>query len=250
MVRHHRQGRSCGRHRIVALALTLVCLAPASAWGVTVREYQLQYSPAEDPSGAFLIVTALVDPQESLPASVSVPVPSGGTILWAGELLGGDPSADPSRETTVERVGEMDVYTLTLEQVYTAQIEIKLAPAVVDGSRVRSSVTWTNPGAETLVTAAVIAEPGATGVKTTPDVSGEIRTNDDGQSLYPLTASRVPQDGSYTISAEWMRSGQGGGGSNPTLPIIIGLLVVTVVALITVLVRERTRARRAAASDL
>lgn len=235
--------------RILALALALALLMPASAFAGVVREYQLQYAPTGDTAGALMIVSALVDPQTPLPAVVTVPVPAGATLLWAGEILGGDPSADPSRETTVESVDGMDVYTLTLEQAYTAQLEIQLPLPSVSGSKVEGSVDWTNPGDEVLVTASVIAEAGATGVKTKPEVAGETRTNDIGETLYPLTGRRVATGDTYTIDAEWKRGGEAAAsGSSSLLPALLGALVVAVLALVAVITRERTRARRAAAA--
>ncbi len=237
-------------HRILALALALALLVPASAYAGVVREYQLQYAPTGDAAGALMIVSALVDPQTPLPAVVTVPVPAGATLLWAGEILGGDPAADPVRETTVETVDGMDVYTLTLEQAYTAQLELQLPVPTISGSKVKGSVAWTNPGDEALVTASVIAEPGATGVKTTPDVAGEVRTNDIGEELHPLTGRRVATGDTYTIEVEWKRGAEAAaGGTSPVLPILLGALIVAILALVAVVTRERTRARRAAAAD-
>jgi hypothetical protein len=237
-------------HRLASLALVIALLHPAAAWGATVREYQLQLTPVAQPTGSLMIVSALLDPQTPLPATVTLPVPAGVTLLWAGEILGGDSSADPTREVTMERIGEMDVYTLTLEQSYTAQVEVQLVPPAIAGNRVQSSVTWENPGAEVLVSAAVVAEPGAADVETTPQTAGEVRTNEIGESLYPLAGLRVPEGGAYVISAEWNRGGEATNRADFVLPLVLGLLAVAVIALVVVFARERTRAGRAAASDL
>lgn len=235
-------------HRILALALVLTLLLPASAFAGVVREYQLQYAPTGDATGALMIVSALVDPQTPLPAVVTVPVPTGATVLWAGEVLGADPSADPARDTTVETIDGMDVYTLTLQQAYTAQVEIQLPLPTVSGSKVEGSVDWTNPGDEVLVTASVIAEPGATDVKTTPKVAGETRTNDAGETLYPLTGRRVATGDTFTVDAEWQRGGEAAASdSSSLLPVLLGALVFAILALVVVVTRERTRARRASA---
>lgn len=236
-------------HRLLVIVLALTLLLPASAFAATVREYQLQYSPVGDPAGALMIVSALADPQVPLPATVTVPVPAGATLLWAGEVLGGDPSADPVRQTTVERVGDMDVYTLTLEQSYTAQLEIQLPLPETSASGVKASVVWTNPGDEVLVTGSVVVESGATDVVLTPEVAGATQTNDIGETLYPLAGERVATDGQYEITAEWSRGGAQSGDDSLLLPILLGVLVVALLALVVVVVRERTRARRAAAGD-
>lgn len=66
---------------VLAIALALALLLPASAMAGTVREYQLQYEPTGDVDGALMIVSALVDPQLSLPVTISVPAPHGSTLL-------------------------------------------------------------------------------------------------------------------------------------------------------------------------
>jgi hypothetical protein len=237
--------------RLLLLALALVLALPAAASAATVREYQLQFSPTADSAGALAIISAILNPQDPLPATITIPVPAGATVLWAGEILGGEPSGDPSRDVSSERIGNMDVYTMTLEQAYTAQIEIQLPAPTLDGSTVSSSMSWTNPGAEVLVTASVIVEPGAGDVKTTPEVSGQVQTNNVGESLYPLTARRLAEGETYGIEVEWSRGtgSAGGGESSPVMPWVVGALVVAVIGLIAVMVGERTRARRAAASD-
>src|SRR5512133_2910018 len=104
--------------RLVASALVLAALAtllaPSAAWAADAQEYQLQLSPVADTGTSQMIVTAILDAGASLPATVSVPVPAGATLLWCGELLGGAAADDPSREASVTRVGSMDVYTFTL----------------------------------------------------------------------------------------------------------------------------------------
>jgi hypothetical protein len=229
------------------LALAVALLVPATASAAVVREYQLQFAPTEEADGALMIVSALVDPQESLPASVTVPVPAGAQVLWAGEILGGDPAADPARTVTVERVGDMDLYTLTLEQTYTAQLEIRLPKPDVSSSRVKAAVTWTNPGDEVLLNAAIVVEAAAKDVKTKPAVAGEIQTNSAGESLYPLTGKRLAKGESYDIEVQWKRgSATTTGGTSSALPLLLGALIAAVVALTSVLVVDRTRRRRAA----
>lgn len=235
--------------RLLPLALAFALLLPAvSASAAVVREYQIQFAPTVEQGGAVAIVTAVLDPSEALPAAINVPVPAGAELLWAGEILGGDPQADPVRETTVERVGEMDVYTLTLEQAYTAQLEIRLPAPTIAGSAVSAAMKWTNPGPEALVTGSIVVEPRAGDVSTTPEAVGETRTNEIGETLYPLQGVRVPEGGSYDISVEWQRGSADGdaaeGGESLMLPIVIAALVLAVVALAVVIVRERTRTRR------
>lgn len=248
MSRRHRT-RSIPAVLTAVLLLALVCV-PVTASAATVREYQLQYAPTGDAESALMIVSALLDPQVALPATVTIPVPKGATLLWAGEVLGGDPAADPAREVTKETIGDADVYTMTVEQSHTVQIEVGLPAPSISGSRLKASVAWVNPGDEVLVTGAVVAEAGASGVKTDPEVVGEVQTNSVGETLHALAGARVAPEGTYGIAVEWKRpAGASPAGSSPVLPIILGALVVAVLALVVVVTRERTRARRLHAAE-
>ncbi|MHB8762373.1 MAG: hypothetical protein ACYC6J_08370 [Coriobacteriia bacterium] len=237
--------------RLFMLVLVVVTTMPAVASAAAVREYQLQFAPAARTGGALAIVSALLDPQESLPASVTVPVPTGATLLWIGEILGGDPSADLAREFSVERVGDMDVYSLTLEQAYTAQAEIQLPAPASRGSEMHSALTWTNPGAEVLFTCAVIVEPGGIDVETSPDLAGVVRTNAAGESLYPLAGRRLAQGEAYEVIVGWKRGGGAAElpGAPGTLPWVLGALVAAIAALVLVIVWENTRRRRGVAAN-
>jgi hypothetical protein len=235
-------------HRIIAVAATLVLLLPAAAFA-NVMEYQLQYEPAGDGVGALLIVNAVVDPATALPQEVSIPVPDGATLLWSGELLGGDPSDDPQRATTTSEVDGVQVHTLTLEQSHTAQLELLLPSPSVSGDRLNADVSWPNVGEEIPVTASVIAEAGASDIVIEPARAGDVQTNDVGQTLHPLERKRLATGESYVIDVSWTRGASAAGGgdgasSNGLLPYVIGALVVAVVALAVVVTIERTRARR------
>ena len=231
---------------VLALTLLLVVAVPAVAHA-RVIEYQIQLSPAGGPTGALAVVSVVLDSADALPQTVKVPVPHGATLLWAGEILGGDPADDPVRETTVEQVGDMDVYTMTLEQVYVGQLEIALAPARIEGDRLSSTMTWTNPGDEVQLSASVVAEPGASDIEFTPPRAGDVQTNEAGETLHPLERRRVATGESYVIEASWTR----GSASAPIasdndsgmLPYLIGAFVAAVLLLVAVMVRERTRVR-------
>jgi len=233
--------------RALALALLFVLALPSAAYARVV-EYQIQLSPAGDPAGALAVVNVVLDAGDPLPQEVSVPVPHGATLLWAGEVLGGAPENDPSREPVVAQVGGMDVYTFTLETARVGQVEIALDPASVTDGTLASTMTWTNPGEEVLVRASVVAEAGATDIQLTPPRSGDVQSNEIGETLHPLEGRRLATGESYVIEASWTR----GEGTAPVesapseqglLPILIGAFLVAVLALVVVIVRERTRAR-------
>ena len=235
------------RHiRTLAIALALTLLLPSAAFA-GVREYQIQFAPTGDPTSALAIVNALLDPQDALPAEIQIPVPAGATVLWAGEVLGGDPADDPTSTYTVERVDDMDVYTMTLTQSYTGQMEIALDPASVKGDRVESGFTWVNTGPEVMVNAAVVAETGAADIQVVPARVGDVQSNDIGETLHPLEGRRVATGDSYAITASWERTVANASGATDSpgaLPYLLGALLVAILALIAVVVGERTRRNR------
>ncbi len=233
---------------VMAVAALMCAIAtPGVAHAAAAREYQLQLAPAAEAGQNLLIVSAMIDAEVLLPATVTIPVPAGGTLLWSGEVLGGPVAADPKRGTTVERVGSMDVHTLTVEQARLAQIELLYPGPTISGRTLTTSLTWTNPGDEVLVSGSFVLEPGATDVKIEPGVSGETRTNSIGETLYPLGGLRLVQGGSYVMTATWKRGDAAS--REDAIAIIVGVLAVVVMALVIVIVRERTRARRAARED-
>ena len=85
--------------------------------------YQVQAAPEVSAGQAAVIVAVQLPPDVKLPAMVRIPVPQGGVPTWVGEILGGDPAADPPREyRTAEGTGGQ-VLEMTLESTRSAQAE-------------------------------------------------------------------------------------------------------------------------------
>ena len=226
---------------LAAAGLGLLLSGVAAA--APAREYQIQYSPVGNGGLSQMIVTVVADPAASLPATVSVPIPAGSMVLWSGELLGGDAADDPLREATVERIGDMDVYTFTLEQTLIGQVEATVGEPTIVNDVVQSDLTWTNPGEAVPVSLSVVVEPGAQDIRfngSPPD--GKPQVNEVGESLYPIGSQNVAAGAALTVSTEWTRNGGGEGGGSSTLLSIVGtLLVIIVVVLVLVIVRQRRR---------
>lgn len=227
----------------VALFALAVAFAPGTAIAAPVREYQIQFTPVAEGGASQMIVTAVLPPDESLPATVSVPVPAGATLLWSGELLGGDVADDPFREAAVDRVGDMDVYTFTLEQSHLGQVEVIVGTPSITGNRVESVLRWTNPGEAALVSLSVVAEAGAGDVRIDGAAPASApQVNEAGESLYLVGSQTLQRGGSFQVSTSWTR----GGGSSRGVPVALVLaavgLVAAVVALVALLARERRRA--------
>ncbi len=98
----------------------------------------------DDNGKQLLIVAGQLATATALPAEVEIAVPAGLQLQWAGEILGGDPNADPSVQYKVTKVGNSDVYTFPLTKARVAQLELTIPGAVqTDGSKYAASVQWT-----------------------------------------------------------------------------------------------------------
>lgn len=236
----------CTRFAVAVVVFALFMALSGTAFAIDAQEYQLQLIPVSDIGESLLIVSALLPPDASLPASITIPVPAGSSVLWTGEILGGAVEDDPTRIATIVREGTMDLHTFTVEQSRLAQIEIAYPAPKISGRTVSSSVTWTNPGAEVLVSGSVIVEPGAASVDISPAPASAPEANDLGETLYDLGGLRLKTGGSYVLSASWKRASTTT--RQDVMVWLVVALVVAAVALGAAVVAQRTRARRAATS--
>jgi len=91
-----------------------------------------------------MIVSGELPEPMSLPAEAELSVPAGSALMWIGEIMGGDPSADPALTFTKTTVGDSEVYRFTLTKSRIAQIEIQRSDATVfDGANYASLLKWT-----------------------------------------------------------------------------------------------------------
>jgi multisubunit Na+/H+ antiporter MnhC subunit len=89
-------------------------------------------------------VTGTLPAGAKLPAEVQFAVPAGGKLQWSGEILGGDPGADPSVTPQVTTADGTDIYTFTLTKANIGQLEIA-GPAFFQAGAAGSAGTlaWT-----------------------------------------------------------------------------------------------------------
>lgn len=234
---------------VLLIASVLVLAAPAVAQA-RVSEYQVQFSPIGDTGTMQAIVNVVLSPETKLPATVAVPIPTGATLLWAGEILGGDPAADPAREASVTATAGGQIVTFTLEKERTAQVEAALAAPSISGNTVKAPLSWVNTTEEGTYTFSVAIEAGVSDVKITPAPGGEPLRNDAGESLYLLTPVRLGKGQSFALGVEYKRgSGSSGtGGVNVVLIVALVGLALAVVALVVVLLRQRPAVAEAIAT--
>ncbi len=218
----------------LTLALLVVCgalLIPSAALA-RVSEYQVQYNVSGESGVGQLIVSVVLSPETTLPASVQVPLPAGATVMWSGEIVGQDPAADPFREAVVTATDGGLMATFTLEQVRIAQVEANLPAPTVSGNEVSSVLNWVNTGEEAPYTFGVVLPAGAGNVKISPAAGDKPVTNEAGEMLYALSPVRLAVGQAFAIDVRY--STGGGGGTTSTVLIIAA--VVLGIALVTLLV--------------
>lgn len=209
---------------LVALTTAVPALAAPAQWEtLEVTVHYEQGSP-------IVLVTGTLPEGTKLPATVELPVPKGGEFQWAGEILGGDPSADPSVEYTVKDSGGMDVYSMTLTQAPMGQVEVVLPSAVAyDGSTYRAALGWTALSEIPNVNLFVRIPSGAQ--VTEPAEGAEVIPGPPGYSYYSRKATDVKPGAkldlvfAYTAPAASAAGGATSGtsapASNSTLPMVL-----------------------------
>lgn len=166
----------------------LVIASTANAAPVAFREIDITSHPEQ--GATMLLVRGELPEETSLPATAELSVPEGAELSWVGEILGGDPSADPAVEYDKRTVDGMDVYGFTLKQARVAQIEVKV-PDVAhwDGTDYAAAMVW-RPTQDTAAVRMSVRIPQAAQV--TQEATGAaLEPGPEGFSYYSLTEKDV-----------------------------------------------------------
>ena len=252
-VRRGRFGRATGVLRtLVALAANLLVLAvlatPALAAAATAPEaggtLDLQTWPD---SGQLIVVTAVTVPDSvKLPTTVRVPVPAGATVQWAGEILGGELSADPERTYKMINSPTGGRYAeFTIEQTHTAQVDAAMPALTVAGDKTSAAFEWIQSVASPYTSFSVRVPGNASDVQISPKPSGPPEANSAGEQLYsgsPLQLKPGKKQAvtfSYSTAANVAPAAGSAGGLNTLVLVLVAALVVAVIALFVVLSRQK-----------
>ncbi|MCX8007044.1 MAG: hypothetical protein N3B11_02900 [Coriobacteriia bacterium] len=226
-----------------AAVIAGILLLPATAQA-RVSEYQVQFLPLGQTGASEVIVNVVLSPETRLPATVTVPLPAGAQVLWSGEILGGDPQADPFRQPSVVPTAGALAAVFRLEQKPIAQVEASIGQPTVRGDAVSSSLRWVNTGEEGTYTFSVVLQAGARNVRIKPTPVGEPNRNAAGETLYVLSPVRLARGQVFEVSVEYERGAAGARPSTartPVLPVVAAALGVALIALVLVLRAERAK---------
>jgi hypothetical protein len=163
---------------------------------------EIQLWPSE-PDGFNLVVSAQLADSVKLPATVRIPLPTGITLGWVGEILGGDPSADIQRPYAIEDGIGGKVLVVTLTRSRMVQYEALMPQPTQDGDRYTAAVDWVQsaPAPSQGFAVKMVATTGD--VKTEPAADDAPQVNATGEKLYslPSTTLAVGQTQRISVSA-------------------------------------------------
>ncbi len=195
--------------------------------------YQVQAAPDVSGGQAAVIVAVQLPPDVKLPAMVRIPVPQGAIPTWVGEILGGDPTADPQRPYRTAQGTGGQVLEMTLEETRNAQAEFTVASTSANG-KVSMQLTWIQASPSTRTEFSVRVPSGSAGVQISPTPEGSPATSPTGESLYGLpTLQMKPGQTSvvsvgYTVgqTGQQAQTGTGSGSSTVFYVLVAALLLV------------------------
>lgn len=231
---------------IVALA-TLAAASPATVAAAATTVKTVEVRLVNDSQGAVILVSSTVS-TDKLPAEIQLAVPKGAQILWAGEILGGDPSKDPKAEYDLKSLDGFDLITMTIKQSRTGQVEYRDAQAVKDSGKDKTAtISWVSPVDAPSATLSIEVPAGANvsdaggakldsttgnfyrkpikGVKAGDKLELKVTYSggSPGGSVAPPAATPAPQT---TPPNQGQAPTGGGGPASPTTLVLVALVLV------------------------
>lgn len=220
--------------RILRRTLLVTVLLAVLAWPVAAVAAPAQWESVDvtlhsDESRGVMLVSGQLPESATLPAQASLSVPAGSSLQWIGEILGGDPSADPELTYTKSTSGESDVYAFTLTKSRIAQVEIVTNDiATFDGTNWATALRWSSTQAVPEVRLSVLLPPGAQVAQAAEGAM--VQPSNNGSSYYTKSFENVGAGDtldlsfSYAIpatSSSAQNSGSAPGGISAVLPYLI-----------------------------
>ena len=242
------------RVSIMALAFALALISSTTVFAAPAGWQRVDVTLHSEQTGGTLLVSGELPKTTALPAQAELSVPAGSQLSWIGEILGGDPSADPALKYTKTAVKGVDVYRFTLTKARTAQIEIPTPkPLAYDGTTYTPFVSWVSSqdvpevklsvrmpqGAQvTKVATGAATEPGPTGFSFYSKTISNVKAGDELDLTYSYTP---PVAGAVPVKAAASGSDVG------AVALVAGILAV---ALGILVVKMKSRAANPAASTV
>lgn len=224
--------------------------APPAASGPPVTTdaggpVDVQIWPAQEAGKTAVLVAVELPPTAKLPAIVRVPLVAGTSVEWAGEILGGDPNADPERPYVLKNGVGGTFAEFTLTKSHRAQVDSIGLPLTAKGTVSSVAVTWVQSVNSTLTAISVRIPAGVFEVKIKPAPSGAPTQNAAGESLYVLNPQTYKLGQTQDVSVSFNSQPASASPGIAATPVLIGLgvaIVIAVVVLFVVVARQRQAA--------
>lgn len=239
------------RRLIVLLALVLAAVLPAGAVAAPEApqgQLDVQLWMDADPGKAIAIVSISLPEQAKLPALVRIPIPTGTTIDWSGEIAGTDASGDVPHEAQVKQGGGGSYAEFTVEKSRRAQIEVSGIAQQSDAVGTSAKLEWVQSVPATVVAFSVRLPAGAKTVEIDPVPAGEPARNEQGETLYTLPSQELEVGEKTAISVTYGTGATTGGAPAPStlqagtvVGVLAAILAVAFVVLLVVLQRRPGR---------
>ncbi len=232
---------------LVLVALASLAFAP-SAFAVPVDWESVDVTVHDEGSSSVMLVTGTLPEGTALPAEVEFAVPTGGKLQWSGEILGGDPAADPAVTAQVKTVGSNDIYTFTLAKASIGQLEI-VGPTFFQAGAAGSNGTlaWT-PLKDTKRLRLSVRVPKG-GQITTMSPGAQTLQGPDGLAYVDRVFENVKANEEVAVSLNYaagpVSTSAPASSGDATLPLIIVLLVAaagTVLLIVAINGKMKNRA--------
>jgi len=213
--------------------------APVATW----ESVSLNVGSGAD--GSVLIVAGVLPDATKLPATVELAAPTGSTLQWAGEILGGDASADIEVATTKSQRDGQDIYTFTLTKSRNAQLEVTTqSPIAVNGDVY--TVTFSQPAWTDVRSAGVAIQIPVSARLTEPATeTAGLAAGPTGFQYYQQEFTGVKKGDplavsfSYTLAASTPGAATTTGTGGPLVPIVLVAIALALGAGLIIGVRRK-----------
>lgn len=219
---------------VLAAAFALAASIATTAFAAPVAWQRVDVTVHSEQAGGVLLISGELPESASLPAEAELAVPTGSQIQWLGEVLGGEPSADPELKYAKTTSGGLDIYRFTMTKSRNAQIEVPTSAGnMFDGSVYSSSMTWTPSQAVPEVRMMVRIPQGSQLVTSAPGAS--LQPGDSGFSYYTKTLTNVKAGDRLDLAVAYSvpaapaaltRTSTSDSGSAATIILVLGAVVV------------------------
>lgn len=236
---------------VAGLLATLPATPVGAAEASGAPQMAVQIWPEADPGKIIVIVSAQAAEGQKLPATVDLPLIEGAEVLWAGEIMGTDPSQDIQQTPKTVDAASGKAVRVAYTKGQSVQYEATMPGLTVNGTSVKASMKWVQTTEASKTSFAVRLPAGISDVSVRPAPAVEPQKNPAGESLYTLPDRALAAGDDVTIDIAYTKGGaitpeQTGDGFSlrSSLPWILGV-VALLLAAVAVALHSRSKSASA-----